>query len=141
MASKYKSSKTRSQCVPNSSPSPTKSATKSELSSIGEISEDEDDPFTADLRAKTLKFSSQIVHTSAENIGPAPFHFEKRACDERAACDYSQRITIDIAKAGKVLIYELRDEDVYVFIIFYFKTVFSSYKTARISVHIRHLFI
>ncbi len=27
------------------------------------------------------------------------------------------------------------------FIIFYFKTVFSSYKTARISAHIRHLFI
>jgi len=28
-----------------------------------------------------------------------------------------------------------------IFIIFYFKTVFSSYKTARISVDIRHLFI
>jgi hypothetical protein len=28
-----------------------------------------------------------------------------------------------------------------IFIIFYFKTVFISYKTARISVHIRHLFI
>ncbi len=29
----------------------------------------------------------------------------------------------------------------YIFIVFYFKTVLSSYKTARISDHIRHLFI
>ncbi len=41
----------------------------------------------------------------------------------------------------KVLIYGLRDQDVVFFMIFYLKTVFSSYKTARISVHIRPLFI
>ena len=40
-----------------------------------------------------------------------------------------------------VLIYILRDEDLIYIYIFYFKTFISSYKTARISVHIRHLFI
>lgn len=34
------------------------------------------------------------------SVGPVPFHFEKKAIDEREACDYSINITVDQAKAG-----------------------------------------
>jgi choline-phosphate cytidylyltransferase len=57
------------------------------------------------LKAKCLKFSSEldkITDSLYDNISPAPFHFEKRAIDERDACDYSIKITIENAKQGKV---------------------------------------
>ena len=57
------------------------------------------------LKSKCLKFSSEldaITSNLYENVAPATFHFEKRAVDELNTCDYSQRVTIEAAKAGKV---------------------------------------
>jgi choline-phosphate cytidylyltransferase len=33
-------------------------------------------------------------------VAPVPFHFEKRAIDERNACDYSIKMTMELAKSG-----------------------------------------
>lgn len=102
MASKYESPNTRSRSSKKASPIKSE-AIKTEISSVGELSDDDDDSLSVDLQTKTLKFSSNIDNFSdmKENIGAAPFHFEKRACDERDACDYTKRITVDIARAGK----------------------------------------
>lgn len=101
MASKYESPKTRSRS--SKKESPIKSDVKGEISSIGEISDDEDS-LSVDLKTKTLKFSSEIEncsHMQEKMTGAAPFHFEEKACEERDACDYSKKITVDIARAGK----------------------------------------
>ena len=87
----------------------------------------EEDSFANELQSKTLKFASELdrfeglsvnyyyyiaskksSHQSPlkqalifkVNNGAAPFFFEKKALDELEACDYSIKITVDIAKAG-----------------------------------------
>lgn len=61
MASKYESPKTRSRS--SKKESPIKSDAMGEISSIGEISDDEDS-LSVDLKTKTLKFSSEIENCS-----------------------------------------------------------------------------
>ena len=36
-----------------------------------------------------------------QNLGPAPYHFEEKALEELKSCDYSIKITREIAMAGK----------------------------------------
>jgi len=62
------------------------------------------------LKSKSLSFANEIDNIDLyQNIGPVPFHFEKRAIDELNNCDYNIKITVDMAKAGlaprKVRIY------------------------------------
>lgn len=65
MASKYESPKTRSRSSKKASPIAIemKNEAKSEISSLGEISDD-DDSLSVDLKTKTLKFSSEIENCS-----------------------------------------------------------------------------
>lgn len=96
MASKVASSKK------SSNQSKSKSPLKRELSSDYSSDENEDS-LEVELEEKTLKFSCELnkFQGMSQNNGPAPFHFEKRACDERNNCDYSEKITLKIAEANK----------------------------------------
>ena len=47
-----------------------------------------------------IRFSSKLDIDINLNIGPAPFSFEEKAIQERENCDYSIKITTDIAKNG-----------------------------------------
>lgn len=78
-----------------------KRTTRSSKRHESNISDDEDS-LENDLQSKTLKFNSELTKLTkmTQNVGAAPFHFEEKAIAEREACDYSEKITIDVAKAG-----------------------------------------
>jgi choline-phosphate cytidylyltransferase len=79
------------------------SENSSKLSSIPKIEpqdiNSEENPNKYLLNTIQLK---KITEKLSANIQPAPFSFEQRAIDERDACDYSIKITIEDAKQGKV---------------------------------------
>lgn len=106
MASTVKRS-TRSSRSTTSVNNDLKEKSSKETSFNSEVSSDmsdveEHDSLSADLKSRTLKFSSEInkFEGISQNNGPAPFHFEDKAIEEREACDYTQRITVDMARAG-----------------------------------------
>ncbi|CAF0707001.1 unnamed protein product [Brachionus calyciflorus] len=69
---------------------------KTSSSSDNEQSDDEEI-----LKSKCLKYSGGLDKLNLHNnVGPVPFHFEKKAKEERDACDYSINITVEQAKAG-----------------------------------------
>lgn len=43
----------------------------------------------------------KIIFSFKHYIGPAPFHFEEKAVQELEKCDYSIKITPEIAISGK----------------------------------------
>lgn len=56
-----------------------------------------------DYKSKCAQLTSElekIIGTGKLNCGPAPFHFEQKAIDARKKCDFSIRITVEIAKEG-----------------------------------------
>jgi cytidyltransferase-like protein len=89
-----------SNSVYQTPPSSSSSTTSPNTSKSKLVSDDEEL-----MRSKCLTFSSEldkITESLENNISPAAFHFEKRAEDERNACDYSIKVTIENAKTGKV---------------------------------------
>lgn len=106
MASTATRSSTRSSRSKQTSPASSHSEKQSSRDS-SEVSSDmsdveEHDSLSADLKSRTLKFSSEInkFEGISQNNGPAPFHFEEKANIERDGCDYSERITVDVARAA-----------------------------------------
>lgn len=76
-----------------------------EFESKSDMSDEEHlDSLSFDLQSKCLKFASELEKFDGldTNNGPAPFFFEKKANEEREKCDYTNKITIDIAQSGKV---------------------------------------
>lgn len=53
---------------------------------------------TDDKRA--MQFSGNLDINVDLNLGPAPLSYEEKAIKERENCDYSTKITIDMAKNG-----------------------------------------
>ena len=59
---------------------------------------------TDEYKTKCLKLTDELEKITGSlkmNRGPAPFHFEQEAIDNRNKCDFSIRITVDMAKQGK----------------------------------------
>ena len=57
-----------------------------------------------DYKSKCLKLTDELERINGSmqmNRGPAPFHFEQEAIETRKNCDFTQRITVDMAKQGK----------------------------------------
>jgi len=49
---------------------------------------------------RTMQFSGNTDINVDLNLGPAPLSYEQKAIDERENCDYSIKITMDMAKNG-----------------------------------------
>ena len=47
---------------------------------------------------RSMKFSSNLDINLDLNLGPAPLSYEEKAIKERENCDYSNKITLDMAK-------------------------------------------
>lgn len=73
--------------------------------SKSEISEDENiASFEEQRDSKNMKFATELSDLddiSKKESGPAPFFYDQKAHIARDNCDYKQRITVDMAKAGE----------------------------------------
>ena len=49
---------------------------------------------------RSMQFSGKTTINIDLNLGPAPFYYEEKAIKERETCDYSIKITLDMAKNG-----------------------------------------
>lgn len=49
---------------------------------------------------RTMQFSGKTDINVDLNLGPAPLSYEEKAIQERENCDYSIKITLDMAKNG-----------------------------------------
>jgi hypothetical protein len=49
---------------------------------------------------RSIEFSGSTGVNVDLNLGPAPLSYEEKANAERAHCDYSVKITLDMAKSG-----------------------------------------
>lgn len=81
-----------------------KKSKSEEFCASSNLTDDEEDYDKKLLKDKCLSFTQDLDKLNvnlASNVGPAPFHFEQKAIDELNACDYSIKITVDLAKQGK----------------------------------------
>ncbi len=53
---------------------------------------------TATDEKRSMQFSGNLDINVDLNLGPAPLSYEEKAIEERANCDYSVKITLDMAK-------------------------------------------
>lgn len=49
---------------------------------------------------RSMQFSGNLEINCDLNLGPAPLSYEEKAIQERENCDYSVKITLDMAKNG-----------------------------------------
>lgn len=87
----------------SSSSSPTQNSimneTKSQTKSSDENSKKKANTGTKEKRS--MHFDGQSSINIDLNLGPAPLCYEEKAIKERENCDYSIKITLDMAKQGK----------------------------------------
>ncbi|CAF2405371.1 unnamed protein product [Rotaria sp. Silwood2] len=79
----------------DNSPATNESSSKTESS---EISKTKTNMGTKEKRS--MQFSKNIDINIDLNLGPAPLSYEEKAIKERENCDYSIKITLDMAKTG-----------------------------------------
>jgi choline-phosphate cytidylyltransferase len=99
-----KATKRLQQSSQNRAKSKKTSAQKNRPSS-NTVNQQHDSDDHDEFESKRLHFTcelSKINEGSSLNVEPAPFYFEKLAENERNACDYSIKVTIEDAKSGKV---------------------------------------
>lgn len=55
---------------------------------------------TSEKKECSMQFSKNMDIDFDLNLGPAPLSYEEKAIKERENCDYSIKITLDMAKSG-----------------------------------------
>jgi len=77
------------------------SPTTNESSSTQEsVTESKKNANTGTNEKRSMQFSSNIDINIDLNLGPAPLSYEEKAIKERENCEYSVKITLDMAKNG-----------------------------------------